>query len=381
MKRICLDIQPLLKVKTGIGNYTENLLKGLVNNEQNDYVGIIYTLLESKKEDIEKISLKNLNYKNCKFLPYFYRKLNFLWKCVPFSINFLTKLNFDIYHSFDIRIPYKIKGKLIITIHDLIPFLFPEYMNNINKDKFLEYINNNAKRADLIITVSEYSKKEILKYLDVSEDKIRIVSPGIDLNKYSKSYFEEKNSVKIKYKLPENFILFLGALEPKKNIVNIIKGFEKYKKDFKDKETKLIIAGGKGWKYEEIFETYENSKIKEDIIFIGYIDEEDKIPLYKLSRLFVFPSLYEGFGMPVLEAMAAGTPVITSNISSLPEVVGDGAILINPYSIEEISNAINKILNDNEEVVKQMIIKGKEQSKKFIWENSVKKLEKIYEEL
>ena len=220
MKRICLDIQPLLKVKTGIGNYTENLLKGLVNNEQNDYVGIIYTLLESKKEDIEKISLKNLNYKNCKFLPYFYRKLNFLWKCVPFSINFLTKLNFDIYHSFDIRIPYKIKGKLIITIHDLIPFLFPEYMNNINKDKFLEYINNNAKRADLIITVSEYSKKEILKYLDVSEDKIRIVSPGIDLNKYSKSYFEEKNSVKIKYKLPENFILFLGALEPKKNIVN-----------------------------------------------------------------------------------------------------------------------------------------------------------------
>ena len=220
-----------------------------------------------------------------------------------------------------------------------------------------------------------------MKYLDVSEDKIRIVSPGIDLNKYSKNYLEEKNRVKIKYKLPENFILFLGALEPKKNIVNIIKGFEKYKEDFKDKKIKLIIAGGKGWKYEEIFETYENSKIKEDIIFIGYIDEEDKIPLYKLSRLFIFPSLYEGFGMPVLEAMAAGTPVITSNISSLPEVVGDGAILINPYSIKEISNAINKILNGNEEFLKQMIIKGKEQSKKFTWAISVEKLEKIYKEL
>ena len=155
MKRICLDIQPLLKVKTGIGNYTENLVKGLAERDNNEYIGIIFSLLEKNK----KINVNNLNYRNYKFFPYFYQKLNLFWRYIPFSINFLTNLDFNIYHSFDIRIPYKVKGKLIITIHDLIPFLFPEYMNNINKDKFLEYINNNAKRADIIITVSEYSKR------------------------------------------------------------------------------------------------------------------------------------------------------------------------------------------------------------------------------
>lgn len=377
MKKICLDIQPLLKVKTGIGTYTENLVKGLVTNGKNDYIGIIYTLLEKNK----KVPLVSFDYKECKFLPYFYQKLDFFWKKIPFSINSLINLDFDIYHSFDIRIPHKVKGKIIITIHDLIPFLFPEYMNNIDKNKFLKYINNNVQRADLIITVSEYSKKEILKYLDTSKDKIRIVSPGINLDKYSKNYFEERNKIKVKYNLSENFILFLGALEPKKNIINIIKGFERYKENINDKEIKLVIAGGKGWKYEEIFTYYEKSKIKKEIIFLGYIDEEDKIPLYKLSKLFIFPSLYEGFGMPVLEAMAAGTPVITSNVSSLPEVAGKGAILINPYSVEEIAEGINKIINGDKEFIENLITQGKEQAKKYTWEKSVEKLEKIYEEL
>ena len=158
--------------------------------------------------------------------------------------------------------------------------------------------------------------------------------------------------------------------------MNIIKGFE-----IADLENiELVIAGGKGWKYEGIFETYKNSPCKKNIQMLDYIAEEDKIALYKGAELFVFPSLYEGFGMPVLEAMASGTPVITSNVSSLPEVAGDAAILVNPYDVKEISKAMKNII-ENEELKKKMIRKGLDQVKKFTWEESVKKLEKIYSEL
>lgn len=376
MKKICLDLQPLLSVKTGIGYYAENLVENLIKREKNNYTGEIYTLLEKNK----KIEIKGINYKNHSFLPHFYRKLIFFWKYVPFSINFLIKENFDIYHSFDLRLPHKIKGKSIMTIYDLIPFLFPGLCKNINSKYFYNYMKSNAERADIIITISEYSKKEIIKLLKISEEKIKIVPAGIDILKYSKnnSMHEIKNIID-KYKLPSKFILYLGALEPRKNIPNIILGFSKYKEERVDSDIKLVIAGKKAWQYENIFKTYELSKYKKDIIFTDYIDEKDKVILYKMAKLFIFPSLYEGFGMPVLEAMASGTPVITSNNSSLPEVVGEAGILVNPNSIIEISRAIAKILDGEEDYINDLIAKGKEQAKKFTWENSTKLLEDIYE--
>lgn len=376
MKKICLDLQPLLSVKTGIGYYTENLIKNLTRREKNNYMGVIYTLLEKNK----KIKLEEINYKRHLFLPHFYRKLDFFWKYIPFSINFLIKENFDIYHSFDLRLPHKIKGKSIMTIYDLIPFLFPELYKNIDSEYFYNYVKSNAERADLIITVSEYSKKEIAELLNISEEKIKIVPAGIELLRYSKNNsVQEIENITAKYKLPSKFILYLGALEPRKNIPNIILGFNKYKEKKVDSDIKLVIAGKKAWQYEKIFETYKLSKYKKDIIFTDYVDEKDKIILYKMAKLFIFPSFYEGFGMPVLEAMASGTPVITSNNSSLPEVVGEAGILVNPDSVEEISEAIAKILDGEEDYINNLITKGKEQAKKFTWENSTKLLEDIYE--
>ncbi len=376
MKKICLDLQPLLSVKTGIGYYAENLVENLIKREKNNYIGEIYTLLEKNK----KIELKGINYKNHPFLPHFYRKLNFFWKYLPFSINFLIKENFDIYHSFDLRLPHKIKGKSIMTIHDLIPFLFPDFYINMDKKSVYNYIKSNAERADIIVTSSEYSKKEIVKLLNISEEKIKIVPAGIELLRYSKNNsIQEIENITNKYKLPSKFILYLGALEPRKNISNIILGFSKYKEEKVNSDIKLVIAGKKAWKYEKIFETYELSKYKKDIIFTDYIDEKDKVILYKMAKLFIFPSLYEGFGMPVLEAMASGTPVITSNNSSLPEVVGEAGILVNSNSIIEISEAIGKILDGEEDYVNDLIFKGKERAKNFTWEKSTKLLEDIYE--
>ena len=377
MKSIYCDLQFLKGRKTGVGFYTEQLFKGLIKNNKNIYKGIIYG-----RETFKSLELKNelgLNILHKKIPYYSYEgiKNKVFWSFFPFKINKFFEDKVDIYHCFYTNIPSKISSKLIITVHDIIPILYPELCpNKIDKEKYLNDLKKKCLKANLIITVSEYSKQDIINYLGIEASKIRIVPPGIDLKNYDLVEEKEISRVKEKYDLNDKFILFLGALEPKKNIINIIKGFERANL----KNIKLVIAGGKGWKYEEIFETYKNSSYKKNIQMLDYIAEEDKIALYKGAELFIFPSLYEGFGMPVLEAMASGIPVITSNISSLPEVAGKAAILVNPYDIVEIAKAIKNVIK-NDKLKKEMIEKGLKQARKFTWENSVKKLEKIYSEL
>jgi glycosyltransferase involved in cell wall biosynthesis len=173
--------------------------------------------------------------------------------------------------------------------------------------------------------------------------------------------------VKTKYNLPEKFILFLGTIEPRKNIVGLIQAYSQLKiKNYKLQNYKLVIAGGKGWRSNEIYEEWEKSEYKDDIIFLGYIDNQDKPYIYNLASVFVYPSFYEGFGFPPLEAMACGVPVITSFASSLPEIVGDAGIMIDPYNINDLAEAISKVLSD-EKLRNSMIEKGLEQAKKFSW--------------
>ncbi|MCK4525681.1 MAG: glycosyltransferase family 4 protein, partial [Candidatus Andersenbacteria bacterium] len=172
--------------------------------------------------------------------------------------------------------------------------------------------------------------------------------------------------IRKKYNLPKKYILYLGTLEPRKNIIGLIKAFE-----ILNTKYKLVIAGSKGWLYEDIFKIVKNSPAKDNIIFTGFIDDKDKAALYGLADLFVYPSFYEGFGFPPLEAMAAGTPVITSNFSSLPEAVGDAAITVNPYNIDELTKAIEMVLFD-EKLRDILIERGYKKVKNFSWEKCAK---------
>lgn len=378
MKNVFLDLNFIRKNKTGIGFYSEKIFRELLKTKdiKFHYEGVIFKDNKDISENLDFFHIKKLpvNYCWSEFPRGIKNKL--FWFFFPIMSKIFFKKKIDIWHSFYFTIPpRKIDAKIIITIHDLIPFIYPNFMPNnfLNKEKYLLDLTRRCSRADIIITVSEASKKDLIKYLDIDAEKIRIISPGIDTEKYNNFLV---NDIRKKYNLRKKYILFLGALEPKKNIKNIIKSFEKANLQDID----LVIAGGKGWKYEEIFETYELSLYKKNIKMLDYIAEEDKIALYKEAEIFIFPSFYEGFGMPVLEAMAAGTPVITSNVSSLPEVAGGAAILVNPHSIDEISEAINKILID-EELKKRMIEIGLERAKYYTWSNSAKKLKKIYEEL
>ena len=371
MKKISLEVQWAVGKKTGVGWYIFNIVKGLVQNNKNDYTAEFINFMN--RHNVKEQINYDVKIKQNKFIPY--KVYDILTQKLKISHNFLLGTKSDIYHFFNFTIPKNIKGKVIITIYDTVFFSAPETMGDMKAISEYKYA---AERSDLIITISESAKSDIIKHFNVDEKKIQIVTPGIDLQKYSYNYTDiELENVRKKYDLPQNYILYLGTIEPRKNIERIVKAFKNYKKEVKD-DLKLVIVGNKGWKYDNIMKLIES--MGTDIIITGYIDEEDKIPIYKLAQFFTFPSLYEGFGMPVLEAMAAGVPVVTSNVSSLPEVAGDAAILVNPLNEDEIFEAYKKIRNDSN-YREEMILKGYEQAKKYQWKYSAKKLEEIYDKI
>ena len=371
MKKISLELQWAVGKKTGVGWYIYNIVKELSKSDKNDYIAEFINFMG--RHNVKSQIDYDIKIKQNKLLTY--TMYNFLTKKMNISHNLILGTKSDIYHFFNFTIPKNIKGKVIVTIYDTVFFSAPETMGDMKAISEYKYA---AERSDLILTISESAKSDIIKHFNVDEKKIEIVTPGIDLEKYLHNYTDmELENVRKKYKLPENYILYLGTIEPRKNIERTIKAFIKYKKEVKD-DLKFVIVGGKGWKYDNIMKLIES--MGTDIILTGYIDEEDKIPIYKLAQIFAFPSLYEGFGMPVLEAMAAGVPVITSNVSSLPEVAGDAAILVNPLNEDEIFEAYKKILSDKK-LQLEMIEKGLEQAKKFEWKESAKVLEQIYEKM
>ncbi|MBC2581568.1 glycosyltransferase family 1 protein [Clostridium sp. DJ247] len=374
--KVSLELQPILKAKSGVGWYTYNIIKELIsrNIELN---GQVFNFL-GRNDVQDSIKDLNINIETCKAIPYgVYRRM---WNYVPVPYDILFKTRSDINHFFNFIIPPGIKGKTIVTIHDMVHKKFPETMTKANLKRLNNDLERSANRADLIITVSENSKKEIMQYLNIEASKIKIVPPGIDESLYSMEFtYENINYVREKYNLPQQYFLYLGTLEPRKNIESIIEAFALYKKKNKD-NIKLVIAGGKGWGYESIFNKVEKHSLTKEIIFTGYVDEKHKAYLYKMAKAFLFPSLYEGFGMPVLEAMALGVPVITSNTSSITEVCGNAAILVEPKDIEAIVSGM-ELLSYNEDFSDKLISEGLEQSKKFTWKRSVDTLVEIYIEL
>ncbi|HIP90277.1 MAG TPA: glycosyltransferase family 1 protein, partial [Candidatus Nanopusillus sp.] len=315
----------LNKPLTGIGNVVYNLIKELLNYK-NDFD--LY-LINSKKLDnfsINQIIIKNpLELVSKSYLWYFYAST---------KINKFEKL--DIIHdpsqSPTTNVPKN--TKFIITVHDLIPFIIPKEHTKIRVLIYKLLLPKTLRTVDKIISVSHHTRKDIIKYFKIPEDKIEVIYNGVD-EKYKPLSEEEINNIKEKYSINYPFILYVGTLEPRKNIPTLIKAYYKLKKQ--GLPHKLVITGKKGWKYRSIFKTINKLNLRKDVIFTGYVPDEDLPTLYNAADLFVYPSLYEGFGLPPLEAMACGTPVITSNTSSLPEVVGDAGIMVDPYDVDGLS--------------------------------------------
>jgi glycosyltransferase involved in cell wall biosynthesis len=267
--------------------------------------------------------------------------------------------------------------KTVLTVHDLVAFLFPQ--NHNRKAVFVEklFLKRALNKTAFVAAISKNTKQDILKIFNYDENKIDIVycSASDEFKPLNKVFLE---TFAKKTKLPKNFFLAVGTLEPRKNYVTLVEAFAKVHDKYPDYH--LVIVGGKGWKYEEIFETVRTNYLGKFVHNLGYVSSGSLVKLYNLAKAFVFPSFYEGFGIPPLEAMRSGCPVIASYSSSIPEVVGNAGLLINPVSDIEIAAAMIKLIKDHE-LCEKLRNEGFLQSKKFSWTVSAKKLLEIFQSL
>ena len=238
------------------------------------------------------------------------------------------------------------------------------------------------KDVDKIITISDFTKNELINYTNISPNKIKTIYLGVD-NQFKQLSSKEIEDIRMEYKLPNSYILYVGSEQSRKNFISIIKALYNLKKKYNLKDLKLIKAGRSqihDSQRNKIFDLIKELNLEKDIIFTNYVSEEYLVKLYNAADIFVYPSLYEGFGLPPLEAMACGCPVITSNTSSLPEVVGDAGIMINPYDIDSLTESIHKILADND-LKKELSKKSLERAKFFNWKKTADQTLEVYEEV
>jgi glycosyltransferase involved in cell wall biosynthesis len=281
-----------------------------------------------------------------------------------------------IYHAPGYILPYNCPVPSVVTVHDLIAIKYPLWCQYESEWYFRLFFRKGIEQANKIIAVSHTVKTDIIETYAVDPEKIEVVYHGIS-NAFRKINDKEKlAAVASKYNLPDQYLLFVGNLEPKKNIVNIIRAFHQLMNE-PGFNHKLVIVGRKGWKYESIFKVVNDLNLQKDIFFTGYVPLEDLPSIYSMATVFVFPSLYEGFGLPVLEAMACGLPVITSNRGALPEISGDSAIHVDPTNINDIAEAISGVVSDRI-LREELAVKGLYRASKYNWNETAKNTLKVY---
>lgn len=285
----------------------------------------------------------------------------------------------DVTHFFNYIAPPGVHGKTVITVHDMVYKAFPETVRSRTKMMLNTGLKRSMNQADIIVTDSEFSKSEILKYFPKYAEKIRVVPCGVDLERFKPCDTPERiPEVKKSLGIEGEYFLYLGTIEPRKNLERLISAYHIFTQRIKD-APKLVLAGGKGWLYDSIFQKVTDLKLTEKVIFTKYVPSADMNPLMCGALAFVFPSIYEGFGMPPLEAMACGVPVLVSDAASLPEVTGDCGVICDAYSEESIAEGLYKLYSDSA-LRADLSIRGRKRAEGFSWDRSAEILYKVYKE-
>jgi len=378
--KIGIDVRCLAEGRrTGVEEYTLNILRHLFAIDQkNDYVLFLNSFREPETslnwiEKYPNVTLKRFRFPN-KLLNLFF--WYFGWPKIDKMLG-----GVDIFFMPNIIFfGLSKKAKLISTIHDLSFERYPEFFS-FKRRLWHVFVNPKkiCRRADKIIAVSESTKNDLISLYKINPEKVHVIYNGL-AEKFRVIDRNDEKLIKIKekYQLPYKFILYFGTIEPRKNVISVLKAFERLKKSGSEeaKKFKLVIAGSDGWSSEEAYSLIKNSQWKEEIILINNVQEEDKEYFYNLASVFVYPSFFEGFGFPPLEAMACGVPVIASNNSSIAEIVGEAGILIDPAKPQEIFQALQEILSDKD-LREKLAQKGLQKAKEFQWKTGAQELLKL----
>ncbi|MBR6968234.1 MAG: glycosyltransferase family 4 protein [Ruminococcus sp.] len=327
---------------------------------------------------VKALAGKRIGLNTSRFSGFAYRAVsNFL--PVPYSLFFGRKS--DITHFFNYIVPPFVHGKKVVTVHDMVYKAFPETVRGRTRYMLESGLKRSMKRADIIVTDSEFSKAEIIRYFPQHEHKIRVVPCGVDLERFRPCETPERiPEVKKSLDIDGDYFLYLGNIEPRKNLERLISAYAVFAKKAGAEAPKLVLAGGKGWLDSGIYSRVGKLGLSGRVIFTEYVPSEDMNPLMCGAVAFVFPSIYEGFGMPPLEAMACGVPVLASGEASLPEVTGDCALICDAYDVKSIARGLYRLYSD-EELRRDLSRRGIERAKGFTWERSAKMLMDVYREL
>lgn len=347
------------KIYTGIENYTKEIIDKILHIDCNNQ----YFLSDDNFFDTELCPFSNI-----KWGETMQRDLRYDFMCYCKKI--------DIVHSYWPTFEFmKSRCIKIFTIHDVIPLVsFPTIQKHPLKEYFDTSVRKSALMSDLILTDSKYTRKDVIEYYNIAPDKIKVVYPGIS----NKLIFSKGNRhVLDKFNIRNGYILAVSTIDPRKNLRGLIKGFIGYKQTHKQSKLKLVLVGKKSWDNEFEKDFSKVTQYRESIVLTGYISDEELSSLYQFSLAVAYVSFYEGFGLPLLEALAAGKAVISSNATSMPEVCEEAACYCDPYDVESIESAINKVVSD-EEYRENLEKKAKVQAAKFSYEKSAKEIIDIY---
>ncbi|WP_294886251.1 MULTISPECIES: glycosyltransferase family 1 protein [unclassified Sulfurimonas] len=365
---ILIDALSLLSSMTGLGRYTYEISKELKKADDFKY-SYFYGYYSDKLLEISDAP-------NVKSLKSFIVKNSFLKKIVRrllFFISSFSAKTYDLYWQPNFIPNEGIKAKKTVTsVHDFSFILHREFHPKERIEYFERYFFKNIYKSDMIITGSFYTKSEIMQRLDFKDDKVRVIYHGINHD-----VFKVYDDLELDIKLPKKYILSVGSIEPRKNLLGLLKAYNLLNDEIKA-EYKLVLVGFKGWENREIMEIVNNNK--DNIHYLGFVSDEELAKVYNLASLFVFASFYEGFGLPPLEAMACGTPVVCSNLTSMPEICLDAAIYCDAYDADDISKKIEIVLKDDT-LKEELIKKGLKRAGEFTWKKSAEEHVKVFKEV
>jgi glycosyltransferase involved in cell wall biosynthesis len=369
---VYVDISSAVHAKAGIGRYAESLVKALVARQPSRYA--LFYNRTGRTQPLPGLGSTPTSTVPAGYKPW--RLAVWLGQLARVGFNALVP-GAELFHATEHLLPPLEGIPTVLTVHDMIFRLFPEHQKRLN----YWYLNATmplfCKRADAIITVSESSKRDIVAQYGLRSSKINVVYEAA-APEFLPASPEETTAIRLRYGLPEQYLLHVGTIEPRKNLTRLIQALQKLREG--GLQIPLVVVGSRGWLYDDFFKQLESMQVADSVLFPGYVPAPDLPTLYSAATVAIVPSVYEGFGLPLLEAMACGTPVVSSSSSSLPEVGGDAALYFDPYDAESMAEVIRSVWTsaDLREHLRSL---GQARSAQFSWNRAAQETENVYDAL
>ena len=364
------DVSAGVNVKAGLGRYSRSLTRALVPL-LNEPPTLFYNRIRGRTERFSGVETCPERSIPLGYKPW--RLAAWMGQLGRIPFNALVP-NASLFHAHE-HLLMPLRGiPTVLTVHDLIFKIFPEHHKRLNHIFLNRAMPLFVKHADAIITISEASKNDIIKFYGAPAENIHVIYEAAAPN-FAAPTSDDIYKIREKFNLPERFLLVVGTIEPRKNYSRLVQAFSILREN--DPDLKLVVVGSKGWLFEDFFQTIQDLKLAEHVVFPGFVPDEDLPSVYGAATVLVMASVYEGFGLPILEAMACGTPVVSSNVSSLPELGGDVAQYFNPENVDEMVAVLQHVLDD-ESLQNKMKTAGITRAASFSWEKAAQETLEVY---